>query len=208
MADENANAEMAMDGDNLFKEEVFTDQRVGTIQRLTPVDADGQPTAGGQVRYVGQTQLMTRAGPLPLSFEIEAGSLKEAAGKFGAGAQQAITQYFFNSDAYFYFRDYCSRHGIDKPIYPGIMPIVNYANLARFSKNCGAEIPRWLHHRIEALGNDPVAISELGVEIISRLCETLLAGGAPGLHFYTMNLAEATTRICQNLGLCGDPGST
>lgn len=121
--------------------------------------------------------------------------------KLDAGANSAITQYFFNSDAFFHFRDQCHRAGIDKPIYPGIMPIGNYRNLARFSKNCGAEIPRWLHHRVEALGEDSEAIIEFGIEVVSRLCETLLAGGVPGLHFYTMNQAGTTTRICRNIGL-------
>ena len=107
--------------------------------------------------------------------------------KLDAGANSAITQYFFNAEAYFIFVESCHQAGIDKPIYPGIMPITNFSNLARFSKNCGAEIPQWLKRKIETFGNDQHAIDECGKEIVIRLCETLLRGGAPGLHFYTMN---------------------
>ncbi|SHF89994.1 5,10-methylenetetrahydrofolate reductase (NAD(P)) [Microbulbifer donghaiensis] len=121
-------------------------------------------------------------------------------GKFEAGANSALTQYFFNPDAYFYFIDQCEKAGIDAPIYPGIMPIINFANLARFSRNCGAEIPRWLRHRMESYQN-PEDIKKLGLEVVTDLCETLLEGGAPGLHFYTMNQVEPNTTILQNLGI-------
>ncbi|MFC6633451.1 methylenetetrahydrofolate reductase [NAD(P)H] [Microbulbifer taiwanensis] len=120
-------------------------------------------------------------------------------GKFEAGADSALTQYFYNPDAYFYFIDQCEKAGIDAPIIPGIMPITNFANLARFSRNCGAEIPRWLRHRMESY-RDPEDIRKLGLEVVSDLCETLLEGGAPGLHFYTMNQVEPNTTILRNLG--------
>lgn len=121
--------------------------------------------------------------------------------KLDAGADSAITQYFYNADAYFYFIEQCQRAGIDKPIYPGIMPITNYQNLARFSRNCGAEIPRWMSKRLEQYGDDLASVNEFGTEIVTHLCEQLLAGGAPGLHFYTMNQIEPTSTIWHNLGL-------
>lgn len=121
-------------------------------------------------------------------------------GKLDAGADSAITQYFFNADAYFYFLDRCRQIGIDKPIYPGIMPITNYSSLARFSRNCGAEIPRWVCRRLESYADDRESIRSFGAEVISRLCSTLLEGGAPGLHFYTLNQAQPTLQICRNLG--------
>ena len=121
--------------------------------------------------------------------------------KLDAGADNAITQYFYNADAYFYFVEQCQRAGIDKPIYPGVMPITNYANLARFSRNCGAEIPRWIGKRLEQYGDDLQSQAEFGVEVVTHLCEQLLAGGAPGLHFYTMNQIEPTRTIWTNLNL-------
>ena len=121
--------------------------------------------------------------------------------KLDAGANSAITQYFFNPDAYFYFIDQCSKAGINKPIYPGIMPITNYRNLARFSEACGAEIPRWMSKRLQGFGNDQDSIIAFGVDLITELCETLLDNGAPGLHFYTMNQVNPTREIIQNLDL-------
>jgi methylenetetrahydrofolate reductase (NADPH) len=121
--------------------------------------------------------------------------------KVEAGADSAITQYFFNADAYFRFVERCEAMGIGLPIVPGIMPITNFAQLARFSDACGAEIPRWLRKRLEALGDDAPAIAELGTEVVSELCARLLEGGAPGLHVYTMNRAEPTLAIWERLGL-------
>ncbi len=120
-------------------------------------------------------------------------------GKFDAGANSALTQYFFNTDAYFYFIDECAKEGIDQPIYPGIMPITNFVNLARFSDACGAEIPRWIRKKLDSYGDNVEAIAAFGEEFISRFCEKLLAGGAPGLHFYTMNNLEPTTTIVNNI---------
>ncbi|KRP27083.1 MAG: 5,10-methylenetetrahydrofolate reductase [OM182 bacterium BACL3 MAG-120924-bin41] len=119
--------------------------------------------------------------------------------KVDAGANSAITQYFYNADAYFGFVDDCARAGINIPIVPGIMPITNYANLARFSAACGAEIPRWLTKRLEFLEHDDHALREFGLDVVTDLCEQLLAGGAPGLHFYSMNQADSVTRLWQNL---------
>jgi len=120
--------------------------------------------------------------------------------KVEAGANGAITQYFYNADAYFRFLDDCTTRGIEIPIVPGIMPISNFVQLARFSDGCGAEIPRWLRWRLEGLGEDLEAIRDYGAEVVGRLCERLLSGGAPGLHFYTMNQAGPTMRIWQRLG--------
>ena len=122
-------------------------------------------------------------------------------GKLDAGADSAITQYFFNVESYFYFLDQCAAAGIDKPIYAGVMPIINFANLARFSRNCGAEIPRWICQRAEGYGDDQQSLHKFGVELVTQLCQTLLDSGAPGIHFYTMNQVEPTLEIYHNLGL-------
>jgi len=121
--------------------------------------------------------------------------------KAEAGANAAITQYFFNADAYFRFVDDVRATGVDIPIVPGIMPIGNYVQLARFSDACGAEIPRWLRKKLETYGEDLTSIRAFGLDVITDLCDRLLAGGAPGLHFYTMNQAGPTTTIWQRLGL-------
>ena len=121
--------------------------------------------------------------------------------KFDAGADSALTQFFYNADAYFRFIDACRAEGITQPVYPGIMPILNYQNLARFARNCGAEIPRWLHYRRESLENDATGTREFAEEFVASLCRRLLDGGAPGLHFYTMNQAEPTLAIARGAGL-------
>ena len=121
--------------------------------------------------------------------------------KVDAGANAAITQYFFNADAYFNFLNECHARGITIPIVPGIMPISNYAQLARFSALCGAEIPRWLAKKLESYYDDTASIKAFGLDFVSALCERLLAGGAPGLHFYTLNQAALTTAIWQRLKL-------
>lgn len=120
--------------------------------------------------------------------------------KVQAGADRAVTQYFYNADAYGYLLDECEKLDINIPIVPGIMPIANFAQLARFSKMCGAEIPQWIHRRIEGLSHDNTAIKAFGVEVVTQLCERLLALGAPELHFYTLNRSEATVKILHNLG--------
>jgi methylenetetrahydrofolate reductase (NADPH) len=121
--------------------------------------------------------------------------------KVRAGANSAITQYFYNSDAYFRFVDDVAALGCTVPIVPGIMPITNYAQLARFSDACGAEIPRWIRKRLESFGDDRESIRAFGLDVVTDLCEQLLAVDAPGLHFYTMNQAEPTLAIWQRLGL-------
>jgi methylenetetrahydrofolate reductase (NADPH) len=121
--------------------------------------------------------------------------------KIDAGANSAITQYFFNADAYWRFVDDCAAMGIGVPIVPGIMPIGSFAKLARFSDNCGAEIPRWIRRRLEGFGDDTASIRAFGLDVVTELCAGLLARGAPGLHFYTLNQAGLTTTIWQRLGL-------
>ncbi|HZD88521.1 MAG TPA: methylenetetrahydrofolate reductase [NAD(P)H], partial [Pseudolabrys sp.] len=121
--------------------------------------------------------------------------------KIDAGANSAITQYFYNADAYFRFVEDCEAAGITIPIVPGIMPIANFSQLARFSDACGAEIPRWMRFRLESLGDDRAAIREFGLDVVTALCDKLLAAGAPGLHFYTLNQAGLTSTIWQRLGL-------
>jgi methylenetetrahydrofolate reductase (NADPH) len=121
--------------------------------------------------------------------------------KVDAGANAAITQYFYNVDAYFQFVERCESLGINIPIVPGIMPIYNFTQLARFSNVCGAEIPRWLSLRLQDYGDDIASLRALGVEVVTGLCEKLLTGGAPGLHFYTMNQSGIISQITSNLGL-------
>ena len=123
--------------------------------------------------------------------------------KVEAGANSAITQYFFNPDAYFHFVDDCEQLGVTLPIVPGIMPITNYTQLARFSDMCGAEIPRWIRKRLESFGDDRPSIRAFGEDVVSELCHQLLEAGAPGLHFYTMNQSGPTLAIWNNLGLTG-----
>lgn len=127
--------------------------------------------------------------------------LRHFVAKVEAGANSAITQYFYNADAYFSFVDKARALGVSVPIVPGIMPITNYRNLVRFSDNCGAEIPRWIRKQMEQLQDDPVGLQSFGEEVVSRLVEQLLAQGVTNLHFYSMNQAEPSLAICRNLGL-------
>ncbi|MDR5170208.1 methylenetetrahydrofolate reductase [NAD(P)H] [Methylobacillus flagellatus] len=120
--------------------------------------------------------------------------------KVDAGADTAITQYFYNADAYFRFVDQCEKSGVAIPIVPGIMPIYNFTQLARFSSVCGAEIPRWLRLRLQDYGDDLASLRAFGAEVVEDLCEQLLAGGAPGLHFYTLNQAGTISSILEQLG--------
>ena len=125
--------------------------------------------------------------------------LQAFARKVSAGADAAITQYFYNADAYFSFVDNVRKLGVTVPIVAGIMPITNYMQLMRFSDMCGAEIPRWVRLKLASFGDDSASIKAFGLDVVTDLCEKLLAGGAPGLHFYSMNQAAATTAIWQRL---------
>ena len=121
--------------------------------------------------------------------------------KFDAGANSAITQYFFNVDSYYHFVDGARKLGIHAPIVPGVMPILSFSKLARFSDACGAEIPRWIRRKMESFGDDAASIRAFGLDVVTDLCADLLAHGAPGLHFYTLNQAALTTLIWRRLGL-------
>ncbi|MEO6983864.1 MAG: methylenetetrahydrofolate reductase [NAD(P)H] [Paralcaligenes sp.] len=128
--------------------------------------------------------------------------------KVKAGANSAITQYFFNADAYFDFVNRARAKGVSVPIVPGIMPITNHSQLVRFSSMCGAEIPRWIRLRLAEFGDDRASIKAFGVEVITRLCQRLLDEGAPGLHFYTLNNADSVLAVHHGLDLsCGSPRS-
>jgi methylenetetrahydrofolate reductase (NADPH) len=119
--------------------------------------------------------------------------------KIDAGANSAITQYFFNADAYWHFADVAAARGIEVPIVPGIMPIGSFSKLARFSDACGAEIPRWIGKRMQALGDDAEGIRELAADLVADMCRKLVAGGAPSLHLYTLNLAKPTQSVLARL---------
>ena len=120
--------------------------------------------------------------------------------KCQAGADSAITQYFFNIDSYFWFVDEVQSRGVNIPIVPGIMPIASFSKLARFSETCGAEIPRWLRLKLQSYADDTASIKALGLDVVTQMCERLLANGAPSLHFYTLNQAGLVSTICQRLG--------
>ena len=126
--------------------------------------------------------------------------LRNFARKVKAGANSAITQYFYNADAYFHFVDEARALGVDIPIIPGIMPIVGFTKLARFSDACGADLPRWMRKKFESYGDDSESIRAFGLDLVTELCARLLQGGAPGLHFYSMNQAPLTLEICRRLG--------
>ncbi|MBZ5489194.1 methylenetetrahydrofolate reductase [NAD(P)H] [Halomonas aquamarina] len=125
--------------------------------------------------------------------------IENFARKMKAGANMAITQYFFTAEAYFNFVDKARGLGVDQPIIPGIMPITNYTKLSRFSDACGAEIPRWMRKQLEGYGDDSDAIAKFGTEVVSHLCQRLLDGGAPGLHFYTLNQSAPVLKVVDNL---------
>ncbi|MBI5921408.1 MAG: methylenetetrahydrofolate reductase [NAD(P)H] [Betaproteobacteria bacterium] len=136
--------------------------------------------------------------PQARSADIDLSNFKR---KVEAGANAAITQFFYNADAYEHFVEAARRINISVPIVPGIMPIASFSKLARFADSCGAEIPRWMRKKFESFGDDTESIRAFGLDVVSELCQRLLAGGAPGLHFYTLNQAGLTTAIWQRLGL-------
>ena len=200
--------------------EILATYRDRGIHRLVALRGDlpSGMAASGQFRYASELVEFIRAETGDW-FTIEvaaypewhpqartpADDLKAFAAKVAAGADSAITQYFYNADAYFRFVDDARSAGIRVPIVPGIMPITSFSKLARFSDACGAEIPRWLRWKLEGFGDDSAAIRELGLDVVTALCERLIAGGAPGIHFYTMNQAAATTEICKRLRLTPAP---
>lgn len=201
------------------KEEIrslLADYRANNIRHLVALRGDipsGEVTAG-DFRHANElvTFIRQETGNW---FEIEVAAYPEVhpeaksavsdlqyfKSKVDAGANAAITQYFYNADAYFRFMDQCAASGINVPIVPGIMPIYNYIQLSRFSSVCGAEIPRWLRSRLQDCGDDLASLRSLGMDVVTDLCEQLLSGGAPGLHFYTLNQAGIISTIMQRLGI-------
>lgn len=194
---------------------LINDYRANGIQRIVALRGDlpsGMGHASGELRYANELVEFIRqetgdhftievaaypeAHPQAPHFEAD---LKNFVRKVKAGADSAITQYFFNADCYFHFVERARKAGVEVPIVPGIMPITNYSKLARFSDACGAEIPRWIRKQLESYGDDSQSISSFGTEVISQMCERLLEGGAPGLHFYTLNQAEPSLDILRNL---------
>ncbi|TIH10109.1 methylenetetrahydrofolate reductase [NAD(P)H] [Pseudomonas leptonychotis] len=187
------------------------------IKRIVALRGDlpsGMGMASGELRYANELVSFIREETGD-HFHIEVAAYPEMhpqarnfeddianfARKAKAGADSAITQYFFNADCYFYFVERVRKLGIEIPIVPGIMPITNYSKLARFSDACGAEIPRWVRKQLEAYGDDTDSIQAYGEQVITEMCERLLQGGAPGLHFYSMNQAEPSLAIWNNLKL-------
>src|SRR5690554_2570723 len=187
------------------------------IKRIVALRGDlpsGMGMADGELRYANELVEFIREEtgdhffievaaypemhPQAHNFEED---LLNFARKVQAGADSAITQYFFYTDSYFYFVDRARKLGVDIPIVPGIMPITNYSKLARFSDACGAELPRWIRKQLEAYGDDTDSIQSFGTEVITKMCEQLLQGGAPGLHFYTLNQAAPSLAIWDNLQL-------
>jgi len=197
--------------------ELLNIYRDAGIKRIVALRGDlpsGMGLANGELRHASDLVEFIRAEtgdhfhievaaypemhPQARSFEDD---LANFVHKAKAGASSAITQYFFNADCYFYFVERVRKLGVDIPVVPGIMPITNYSKLARFSDACGAEIPRWVRKQLEAYGDDIDSIQAFGEQVISEMCEKLLAGGAPGLHFYTLNQAEPSLAIWNNLKL-------
>lgn len=187
------------------------------IKRIVALRGDlpsGMGMASGELRYANELVEFIRnetgdhfhievaaypeMHPQARNFESDVANFVR---KAKAGADSAITQYFFNADSYFYFVERVRKFGVDIPVVPGIMPITNYSKLARFSDACGAEIPRWVRKQLEAYGDDSDSIRAFGEQVITEMCERLLQGGAPGLHFYSMNLAGPSLAIWNNLGL-------
>lgn len=192
--------------------EHYQQQGINRIVALRGDLPSGMGMAAGELRYAADLVSFIReqtgdhfyievaaypeVHPQATSLETD---LLHFVNKVKAGANSAITQYFFNADCYFYFVERIHKMGVTIPIIPGIMPITNYSKLARFSDACGAELPRWIRKQLEAYGDDIDSIQAFGREVITKLCQELLAGGAPGLHFYTLNQAEPSLSIWNNL---------
>ncbi|MGE4460407.1 MAG: methylenetetrahydrofolate reductase [NAD(P)H] [Stenotrophomonas sp.] len=185
------------------------------VRRIVALRGDLPSGMGfpGDLRYASELIAFIRAEHGD-AFRIEVGAypethpqasdaladLRHFKAKIDAGADAAITQYFYNADAYFQFVDATRRLGVDVPIIPGVMPISNFSQLRRFSEQCGAEIPRWIAKRMQAYGDDVDSVRAFGADVVAALCERLIAGGAPALHFYTLNLARPTNAVLQRIG--------
>lgn len=194
---------------------LLAEYREAGIRRIVALRGDlpsGMGQASGELRYANELVEFIR-NETGDHFHIEVAAYPEAhpqarhydvdldnfVRKARAGADSAITQYFFNADCYFHFVERVRKAGVDIPIVPGIMPITNYSKLARFSDACGAEIPRWIRKQLEAYGDDSASIAAFGTEVITQMCQRLIDGGAPSLHFYTLNQAEPSLAVWRNL---------
>ena len=196
--------------------EILATYRAQGIRRIVALRGDlpsGTAVASGEfrfaadlVRFIRETQgadwrLEVAAYPeYHPQQRYAARDLDHFTAKMRAGADSAITQFFFNADAYFHFVDEARRRGVEAPIVPGIMPIHNYARIAQFAARDGIEIPRWVALKMEGFMDDAAAVRDFGLDVVTRLCERLLAGGAPGLHFYTLNQSALALEICRRLG--------
>ena len=185
------------------------------VKRIVALRGDLPSGMGfpGDLRYASELIAFIRAEHGD-AFRIEVGAypethpqatdaladLRHFKTKVDAGADAAITQYFYNADAYFRFVDDVRRLGVEIPIIPGVMPISNFSQLRRFSEQCGAEIPRWIGKRMQGYGDDAESVRSFGADVVAALCEQLIAGGAPSLHFYTLNLAKPTSAVLHRLG--------
>ena len=185
------------------------------VKRIVALRGDLPSGMGfpGDLRYASELIAFIRAEHGD-AFRIEVGAypethpqasdaladLRHFKTKIDAGADAAITQYFYNADAYFHFVDSARKLGVEVPIIPGVMPISNFSQLRRFSEQCGAEIPRWVSKRMQAYGDDAESVRSFGADVVAGLCERLIAGGAPSLHFYTLNLAKPTNAVLERIG--------
>ena len=178
--------------------EILNEYKAAGIKRTVALRGDlpSGMAETGEFRYANELVEFIRAETGD-HFSIEVAAYPR---KVKAGANSAITQYFYNADAYFHFVDEARALGVDVPIVPGIMPIVGFTKLARFSDACGAELPRWMRKKFESYGDDSDSIRAFGLDVVTELCERLLKGGAPGLHFYAMNQSALTMDICRRLG--------
>ncbi|MGE5472310.1 MAG: methylenetetrahydrofolate reductase [NAD(P)H] [Bacteroidota bacterium] len=195
--------------------EILAEYRTAGIKRIVALRGDlpSGMAETGEFRYANELVEFIRAETGDwFSIEVAAypewhpqarspkDDLDAFARKVKAGANSAITQYFYNADAYFHFVDEARALGVEAPIVPGVMPIVGFTKLARFSDACGADIPRWMRKKFESFGDDADSIRAFGLDVVTELCQRLLQGGAPGLHFYSMNQSVLTTEICRRLG--------
>lgn len=200
--------------------EILATYRAQDIHRVVALRGDlpsGTATAG-EFRYASELVAFIRETQGP-DWHIEvaaypevhpqqryaAKDLQHFADKMRAGADGAITQFFFNADAYFHFVDEARRLGVTQPIVPGIMPFHNYGRIAQFAQRDGIEIPRWVQMKMEGFMDDAAAIRAFGLDVVTRLCERLIDGGAPGIHFYTLNQSALTLELCRRLGLGVSP---
>ncbi len=195
---------------------LLQEYKAAGVTRLVALRGDRPSGAGGSIKMMHANELVAfvreKTGdhfhidvaaypeihPESKSVESEISYFKQ---KVDAGANSAITQYFYTADAYFRFLDLCEKAGIDIPIVPGVMPITNYRGLKRFSDICSADIPRWIEQNLISYEDDPAALKAFGADVVTSMCERLLAGGAPGIHFYTLNQTVPTLKIWNALGL-------